>query len=87
MQKMRPHERILSNGEKKDKRQVIHDIGRKLIGGENGDIVQRSLNIYPWLTRHMIHECAQRMKANLKIMAHQLYPLEKVYYLDRIIKL
>ena len=63
---MRPHKASLSKDEKRDRRQVVHGISRKLIDGDDDNIIKKSLNIYPWLSRHMIHGCARRMKANIK---------------------
>ena len=62
---MRPKNNQLSDRTKKERRKVIRDISQKYITGED-DIIKKSLAIYSWLTRFMIHECAKQMKDNMK---------------------
>ena len=62
---MKPNNDAPTPEEKKKRKQVVWDISHKLISGDD-DIIKSSLLVYPWLTRHMVHGCARRMRQNMK---------------------
>ena len=46
---------------KRARRNVIHDLENKIIGGDK-NVMTNSYHIYPWLTRYIVNRCIRRCK-------------------------